>query len=326
MAESDFSGKIVFDRKWPKTARPIRSLDFEHTFWTPTVLIQFESNLGGYVTYQEKLEENVKDVKTWDELRDVIQEVAEEVVGYSEVQKKGEVKNEEIKRLSNQQKDVRMKMGNAKEAEELKRLRECRKRLMKELQQKLKIEREKEIDAMVKEIEQTKDDVKMFKAVKNLKRKEFENPTVHDKEGRCVTEPNQMYKIVNEHFKGQFYDKDAASIQRFEGPPRSLNDPISTNEITKTVNTMSNNKAANGIVSELIKYAPQIVHEKTANILNKLFEEHQDIDTGSGTLIPLQKPPPKKKGPVKNLRPINLLPVIRIFFIETSSTKIGKTH
>ena len=28
-------------------------------------------------------------------------------------------------------------------------------------------------------------------------------------------------------------------------------------------------------------------------------------------LIPLQKPPPKPKGPVKNLRPINLLPIIR---------------
>ena len=70
--------------------------------------------------YQEKLEENVKDVTTWDEIRDVIQEVAEEVVGYSEVQKKGEVTNKEIKQLSNQQKEVRMMMGNVKEAEELK--------------------------------------------------------------------------------------------------------------------------------------------------------------------------------------------------------------
>ena len=33
--------------------------------------------------------------------------------------------------------------------------------------------------------------------------------------------------------------------------------------------------------------------------------------------MPLQKPPPKKKGPVKNLRPINLLPEIRKVLSKT---------
>ena len=51
--------------------------------------------------------------------------------------------------------------------------------------------------------------------------------------------------------------------------------------------------------------------EKIAQFLNGIFEYHNNINTGSGLLVPLQKPPPKKKGPVKNLRPVNLLLVIR---------------
>ena len=65
------------------------------------------------------------------------------------------------------------------------------------------------------------------------------------------------------------------------------------------------------IPMELVKYAPQNAHNKIATMLNNIFEKHIDIDTGSADLIPLQKPPPKKNGPVKNLRPINLLLVIR---------------
>ena len=42
-----------------------------------------------------------------------------------------------------------------------------------------------------------------------------------------------------------------------------------------------------------------------------MFSQHQNIDLGASDLIPLQKPPPKPRGSVKNLRPINLLRVIR---------------
>ena len=49
--------------------------------------------------------------------------------------------------------------------------------------------KEREINEIVEEIEKTKDDAKMFKATKKLERKPFENPIVHDKEGKNVTKP-----------------------------------------------------------------------------------------------------------------------------------------
>ena len=101
-------------------------------------------------------------------------------------------------------------------------------------------------------------------------------------------------------------------IERHKGPPRALNKPITREEVTKIINTTMNNKAPgkDNISVELLKYAPS-VHNKIAEILNNMFEKHSEIDTGSAILVPLQKPPLKKKGPVKNLRPVNLLPVIR---------------
>ena len=51
-----------------------------------------------------------------------------------------------------------------------------------------------------------------------------------------------------------------------------------------------------------------------AQYLNNMFEHNIDINTGDGELVPLPKPPPKEKGPVENLRPINLLPIIRKIF------------
>ena len=45
---------------------------------------------------------------------------------------------------------------------------------------------------------------------------------------------------------------------------------------------------------------------------------------GTSVLVPLQKPPPKAKGPVKNLRPINLLLVIRKILSKIALERSGK--
>ena len=92
---------------------------------------------------------------------------------------------------------------------------------------------------------------------------------------------------------------------------------------------MANNKAAgkDGIAVELLKYAPDVVFEKIAEFLNNIFEIHEDIITGTSVLVPLQKPPPKAKGPVKNLRPINLLLTChQEGIVQNRVRKIGEKH
>ena len=60
----------------------------------------------------------------------------------------------------------------------------------------------------------------------------------------------------------------------------------------------------------MIKYGPEELHQKITSILNNCISNKLDTDTGFGLLAPLQKPG-TTKGPMTNLRPVILLPVIR---------------
>ena len=262
--------------------------------------------------YAAKISEQINILESWEEINEVCDNTAAETLGYVEKEgKKGEIYNEEIKIMSQQQKDIRLRMSSEKDTKQLQQLREERSKIQRTMTKEIKLIREKEVDEIVEEIEKTKDDARMFKAVKKIDRKSFENPVVHDKDGKNVVEPQQMYGIVREHFQSQFFEKDQEEVVRFVGQPKPLNRPITATEVAKAVAAMSNGKASNGPAVELVKYGPHDLHRKIAEVLNNLFSKHEDINTGASLLIPLQKPPPKKKGPVKNLRPINLLPVIR---------------
>ena len=43
------------------------------------------------------------------------------------------------------------------------------------------------------------DEAKMFKSVKMLNRKKFENPYIYDSEGKIITNPTEIYKTVKNH-------------------------------------------------------------------------------------------------------------------------------
>ena len=152
------------------------------------------------------------------------------------------------------------------------------------------------------------DEAKMFKSVKMLNRKKFENPYIYDSEGKIITNPTEVYKTVKNHFKQHFTDTKANEVEPFIGLPKKLNKPITDEEVKKAIDKLNNNRAAgpDRISAELIKYGSQEINTMIKDILNECIENHQPIDVGNGILVALQKPG-KPKGPVKNLRPINLL-------------------
>ena len=60
-----------------------------------------------------------------------------------------------------------------------------------------------------------------------------------------------------------------------------------------------------------MKNSPEIVFKHIAQILNQIAETgNKPLELSLGQLIPLPKPG-KPKGPVKNLRPIILLSILR---------------
>ena len=93
---------------------------------------------------------------------------------------------------------------------------------------------------------------------------------------------------------------------------------------------MSNNKAPgkDNINIELIKYAPEEVHQEISEILNGILEtNNEEVKLGTGVLLSLPKPK-KTQGPVENLQPRTLFETIRNIiskiFMNRTEDKINR--
>ena len=152
----------------------------------------------------------------------------------------------------------------------------------------------------------------MFKTVKKLHQKPFENPTKYNDKGKVVTSPQEVHKIIQNHFKNQFHKEDVTEIEKHVGEPKPLTQIITTEEIVKALTKMSNQKSPgkDNIPVELLKNAPNIAHQLISMIMNNPFSEHKPNDFGTGILFPLLKPN-KTKDAVKSLIPIILLEISR---------------
>ncbi len=279
--------------------------------------------------YTNKLNESIRELARtgnlkWENIKTEITKAAEETIGYQKNTKHRTIHDPEIEKMSSEQQKIRLDISNSADTDEITKLKSKRKIILKELTKKVAEKKEKEVDSIVANIDTAKDDARMFKAVKYLNRKPPENTFVHDKQGRCVTNKQNMYIIINEHFKNVFHKENVEKLEPFkEDVPKRLNHPLTKKEVMKTANCMANNKATADLPAELVKYAPECVHESIATALNDMFEKHQDINIGEGILLPIQKPKPKTVGPVKNLRPITLTKIIRKLLSRATTMRIA---
>ena len=261
--------------------------------------------------------QNVQHTNTqqrWDEAVSTIIETVEEVLGLKTTvnNNNNRINDEKIAKMSQEQKKLRLVISSCHGTEKIQKMRNERNRLLKKIRTKTTTNRGREIDEKIKEIDELHDESKMFRAVKALNRKKFENPFVHDKDGKNITNPNEIYRTVSNHFKNHFYDENVKKVSPFVGEPKTLRTAITVGEVTRAIKKLNNNRAAgpDGISAELVKHTPTEVHEFIRNILNDVLENHHELDFGRGILVALQKTG-KAKGPVKNLRPVILLLIIR---------------
>ncbi|GFS10669.1 LINE-1 retrotransposable element ORF2 protein [Elysia marginata] len=152
----------------------------------------------------------------------------------------------------------------------------------------------------------------MFKAVKLLNQKQYENPKVEDNCGKLVTNPNDVLTIVAAYFKSKLQNVRIENIDAFQGPPKALDKPITAGEVRKSLDRLKNNRASgqDGTSAELLKYGTKALDEQLAILFNDTFDKHQDPNINVEELTAIPKPG-KPKGPPKDLRPITLLNTIR---------------
>ena len=74
----------------------------------------------------------------------------------------------DLERMSKEQKDIRLQIKNCKDAEKSKDLRKPKKEILKEMNRKVRDARGKIAEDLVGELQDAKDDTRMFKAAKAL--------------------------------------------------------------------------------------------------------------------------------------------------------------
>ena len=128
--------------------------------------------------------------------------------------------------------EIRIEINNSTNIEQVTKFRKERNQILKQIRE-IQIEiRNRNIDKVVKQIDEAQNDRKMYTAIKMLNRSERkENNFMHDKQGKSITNQNEINKLIKEHFNQNLYDSNIAEIQSFRGQPRPLNMPITEKEV-----------------------------------------------------------------------------------------------
>ena len=176
--------------------------------------------------------------------------------------------------MSKEQKDIRLQIENCKDPEKNKQLRKSRKKILKEMNQKVRDAREKRAENLVGEVENAKDDTRMFKAAKALHMKYQKIQFVHDDQERCVSQLREVQNIIEQHFMKHFNKENINHIKKFVTGTKRLNRKITGKEVKTAVWKMTDNKAPikDNMNVELLKYAPKEIYKEIANILNGIHE------------------------------------------------------
>ncbi len=286
--------------------------------------------------YQQRVKELLSSAESrneqesWDNITEACHKASDEILGKIKTSRnKKAVENEDVKKMSEEQKKIRMDINATDDLGKRKKLQIERNEIMKEIGKKIKEIEEKNIVEDMEEIENSKDDsTKMYKAIKKQQRNKPKDEIMVDSENGLTASSEEATQIVTDFFKRTF---NAENQRKFEAvPPKQMNTPFTKEEVSKAIKSLKNNKSAgvDDIVAEQLKYGPEEINEGIADLLNNISRTgNHPKELSEGILIPLPKPG-KKKGPPGNLRPIILLSMLRkilaICMIRRTHTRLNK--
>ena len=184
---------------------------------------QFTQNEESQERYREQIEQETESSayvaaqqeNKWEKLKDIIKCVAEAHSGYKKKVNNHQISDPDLERMSKEQKDIRLQIENYKDSEKNKQLRKSRNEILKEMNQKVRDAREKRAEDLVGEVENAKDHTRMFKAAKALRMKHQKIQLVHDDQEQCVSQPQEVQKILEQHFMKHFNKENIKHIKKF---------------------------------------------------------------------------------------------------------------
>ena len=123
---------------------------------------------------------------------------------------------DELDELSNKQKELRFIIWSSNCEYQIQALKHQRNVLLKEIWKRVSVSREKEIEEAVKSMERLQE-IQKVHSCKEAEHERFENPFVHDRNGKHASNPGEGYKIIKDHFKPHFYEQSIESLHSLLG-------------------------------------------------------------------------------------------------------------
>ena len=190
--------------------------------------------------YQQQLRENLckMECTSWENIRASITDAATKTIRFAKNNKNHRTHNHVVERLSNQQKELRLRISSTVNDEKVRELKTQRNRILHDIANVLNEDKNRKLDNLASEIDKChNDNTKMYQEIKFINRKPLQNLIVHNKSGRNVKEPNAVYNIIRDHFKAHFNDLNEPKLETFIGNPRPTDTPISKDEVGKSIHT-----------------------------------------------------------------------------------------
>ena len=78
--------------------------------------------------------------------------------------------------------------------------------MLHQIQHKVKKHKKQLLENKLSDINNAKGNAQMFKAVKMLNRKQYENASIHDKKVKSITNKQEIHNVIKEHFSNYFFD------------------------------------------------------------------------------------------------------------------------
>eukprot|EP00794_Sanderia_malayensis_P021016 gene21016-23068_t len=166
----------------------------------------------------------------------------------------------------------------------------------------------------------------MFKAIRTLQTQEPRKKLVVKGDDGITTDEKVQAEKITAYFK-KVFQKDGEQIMT-DIPPTEMKTKFTKEEVEKAIVSLKNNKSpgCDGLKAELLKHAADKLHEHIAMLLNTIATTGCcPTEIKRGILIPIPKPG-KKQGPPENLRPIILLCLEEIEFIEKEKSSYLKYY
>jgi hypothetical protein len=238
------------------------------------------------------------------------------------------VNDEQLQQLSEQQRDLRLRIYNdntitSHQRNQLRR--QQRQQIFHNIRSIKKIQYNQYLDHLAEEINASPSDSRRcFEAMRAFIRKQYQQFTLHDNNHNIVHNPTILCNLVADHFEQSFQavtSPPASTPQLFQGP---IHQPISEPEVQVAVHSLKSGRASDssGMYGELFKWAGAMLVNLLTSTLNNIFEFNRPIySLCSGILIPsLNKA--GKECVLSNVRPIVIVSIIRKVFATVTLNRV----